>query len=191
MGFGLIGGSASRQPDLMHRLRLTEGAVIGGFVVGPRLHRGGMALIHAVTHPDHPGPLVMKVPALFEGEDPAAIVSFEMEQMILPRLHGPHAPRFIANGDFSAQPFIVMERIPAGSLLPRLAHLPMAAEELAPLGALVATALEAIHRQHVVHLDVKPSNILLRESGEAVLIDYGLSHHDQLPDLMEEEFRLP
>ncbi|WP_211873182.1 serine/threonine protein kinase [Plastoroseomonas arctica] len=172
-------------------MRLTEGDVIGGFTVGPRLHRGGMALIHAVTHPAHAVPLVMKVPILFEGEDPAAIVSFEMEQMILPRLHGPHVPRFIANGDFSELPFIVMERIPGGSLLPRLAQLPMAYAELAPLGAQIATALEAIHRLHVVHLDVKPSNILLRETGAVVLIDYGLSHHDQLPDLMEEEFRLP
>ncbi|MES2711555.1 MAG: bifunctional serine/threonine-protein kinase/universal stress protein, partial [Pseudomonadota bacterium] len=175
----------------MHRLRLPEGTVVGGFTIGPLLHRGGMAMIHAATHPDHPGPLVMKVPALFEGEDPAAIVSFEMEQMILPRLSGPHVPRFIANGDFSEQPFIVMEHIPGTSLLPRLAALPLPAAEVASLGALVATALEAIHRQHVVHLDVKPSNILLRESGEAVLIDFGLSHHAQLPDLMEEEFRLP
>ena len=175
----------------MHRLRLAEGAVVGGFTIGPQLHRGGMATIHAVTHPDHPGPLAMKVPVLFEGEDPAAIVSFEMEQMILPRLSGPHVPRFIANGDFSEQPFIVMERIPGASLLPRLAALPLPAEEVAALGATVATALDAIHRQHVVHLDVKPSNILLRESGEAVLIDFGLSHHAQLPDLMEEEFRLP
>jgi nucleotide-binding universal stress UspA family protein len=32
---------------------------------------------------------------------------------------------------------------------------------------------------------------MFRESGEAVLIDYGLSHHDQLPDLLQEEFRVP
>ena len=32
---------------------------------------------------------------------------------------------------------------------------------------------------------------MFRESGEAVLIDYGLSHHNQLPDLLQEEFRLP
>ncbi len=32
---------------------------------------------------------------------------------------------------------------------------------------------------------------MFRPSGEAVLIDYGLSHHRELPDLMAEEFRLP
>jgi nucleotide-binding universal stress UspA family protein len=171
--------------------RLTVGIVHGGFTVGPLLHRGGMAKLHEATHPDHPGPLIMKVPLLFEGEDAAAIVSFEMEQMILPRLYGPHVPGFVAAGDFSDQPFIVMERIPGDSLRARVAALPMPADEIAAIAARIATALEAIHRQHVVHLDVKPSNIIFREGGEAALVDFGLSHHLQLPDLMEEEFRLP
>ena len=32
---------------------------------------------------------------------------------------------------------------------------------------------------------------MFRPSGECVLIDFGLSHHNQLPDLLQEEFRLP
>ncbi len=32
---------------------------------------------------------------------------------------------------------------------------------------------------------------MFRDSGEAVLIDYGLSYHNQLPDLLQEEFRVP
>ena len=32
---------------------------------------------------------------------------------------------------------------------------------------------------------------MFRENGEAVLIDYGLSHHNHLPDLLQEEFRVP
>ncbi|MBE9604596.1 protein kinase [Acetobacteraceae bacterium H6797] len=171
--------------------RLAAGSEIDGFTVGTLLHRGGMAGLWSVTHPDHPGPLLMKVPLLFEGEDPAAIVSFEMEQMILPRLSGQHVPRFIASGDFAVQPYLVMERIPGSSLLPKLQELPRPFEEVAHLGAAIATALADLHRQHVVHLDVKPSNILFRENGEAVLVDFGLSRHEQLPDLMEEEFRLP
>jgi serine/threonine protein kinase len=85
----------------------------------------------------------MKVPVLQEGEDPASIVGFEMEQMIMPRLKGPHVPRFIASGDFSVQPFIVMERIEGESLLPKLANLPLPVAEVTELGRKIALALEA------------------------------------------------
>ncbi|MEP6840243.1 MAG: bifunctional serine/threonine-protein kinase/universal stress protein, partial [Bradyrhizobium sp.] len=47
------------------------------------------------------------------------------------------------------------------------------------------------HRQNVIHHDIKPSSIMFRPSGECVLIDFGLSHHNLLPDLLQEEFRLP
>ena len=136
-------------------------------------------------------PLIMKVPILGEGEDPAAIVGFEMEQMILPRLSGPHVPKFVAAGDFARQPYIVMELIEAPSLRKRLPELPLSYDEVSEIGVKIATALEDLHRQHVIHLDIKPSNVIIRPGGPAVLIDFGLSHHDQLPDLLQEEFRVP
>jgi nucleotide-binding universal stress UspA family protein len=97
----------------------------------------------------------------------------------------------VAAAGFERQPYLAVERVPGPSLLPRLRELPLPPAEVAAIGARVAAALDALHRQHVVHLDVKPSNVLHRPTGEAVLVDYGLSHHNQLPDLMEEEFRLP
>ncbi|WP_237213913.1 serine/threonine protein kinase [Falsiroseomonas oryziterrae] len=175
----------------MARQMLTEGEELDGFRIGARLHVGGMAVLWEATHPDHDGALLVKVPRLAEGEDPAAIVSFEMEQMILPRLSGPHVPRFLGAGGFEVRPYIAMERIPGPSLLPLIEQLPLPFAQIAEVGARVADALDALHRQHVVHLDVKPSNILTRPTGEAVLVDFGLSRHAQLPDLMEEEFRLP
>lgn len=150
-----------------------------------------MAVLYSVTRPGDDLPMLMKVPRLREGEDPAAIVSFEMEQMIMPRLAGPHVPRFVALGGFDRSPFIVMERIQGDALSVRLRDLPLPPEEVARIGAAVADALDDLHHQHVVHLDVKPANILFREDGTAVLVDYGLAQHDQLPDLMAEEFRLP
>jgi serine/threonine protein kinase len=90
-------------------------------------------------------PLIMKVPILGEGEDPAAIVGFEMEQMILPRLSGPHVPKFIAASDFARQSYIVMELIEAPSLLKRSPELPLPYEEVSDIGVKIAAALHVIH----------------------------------------------
>jgi eukaryotic-like serine/threonine-protein kinase len=170
---------------------ISPGAVIDGFRLEERVHQGGMAALWRVTKPGIDVPMLMKIPFLGEGADPAAVVSFEMEQMILPRLSGPHVPRVIAVGDLAVQPYVVMERIDGSSLLPRLDDLPLPYAEVAQLGVEIASALDDLHRQHVVHLDIKPSNIMLTPSGNVVLLDFGLSHHRQLPDLMQEEFRVP
>ena len=179
---------------------LKPGQVIDGFRLEEALHRGGMATLWRVSRVQADGsaadgpdatPLIMKVPRIKGGEDPATIVGFEVERMIMPTLSGPHVPRFIAKGDFTRQPYIVMEHIPGPSLRPRLDEAPLPFDEIIEVGERVATALHELHRQHVVHLDIKPSNILFRPDGTAVLVDFGLSRHDHLPDLLDEEFTLP
>lgn len=193
--------SPEPSPERTPRSPLAAGQVIDGFRLEERTHQGGMANLWRVTHIDsldsaEPRPLIMKVPRLRGGEGATTIVGFEVEQMIMPMLAGPHVPTFIAKGDFTAQPYIVMERIAGESLKSRFDAAPLAIAEVVDIGHRVATALHDLHRQHVVHLDVKPSNIMFRTGltgarGEAVLIDFGLSRHDQLPDLLEEEFELP
>ena len=170
---------------------IESGAELDGFTIGERVHQGGMAALWTVTHPGINVPLLMKVPRVAEGEDPAAIVSFEMEQMIVPRLAGPHVPGCFGTGDFDRQPYVVMERIPGKTLYSRIDRLPVPSEEARVIGGQIATALADLHRQNVIHHDIKPSSIMFRPSGECVLIDFGLSHHNQLPDLLQEEFRLP
>jgi eukaryotic-like serine/threonine-protein kinase len=170
---------------------IVEGTQLDGFTVGECVHRGGMATLWTVTHPGITVPLLMKVPRVSEGEDPAAIVSFEMEQMILPRLAGPHVPGCFGTGDFARQAYVVIERIAGQTLYSRINELPIPYEEARLIAGRVATALADLHRQNVIHHDVKPSSIMFRPSGECVLIDFGLSHHNLLPDLLQEEFRLP
>lgn len=170
---------------------IATGAVLDGFTIGECVHSGGMATLWTVTHPGITVPLLMKIPRVSEGEDPAAIVSFEMEQMIVPRLAGPHVPGCFGSGDFSRQPYVVIERIPGTTLYDRLRDLPIGYEEARVIAGKIATALADLHRQNVIHHDIKPSSIMFRPSGECVLIDFGLSHHNQLPDLLQEEFRLP
>ncbi|MEJ6007926.1 bifunctional serine/threonine-protein kinase/universal stress protein [Paucibacter sp. AS339] len=186
-------GPASTLPSPIASLE--PGLVLDGFQLEERMHQGGMANLWRVTRLEpiegENHPLIMKVPRIKGGEDPATIVGFEVEQMLMPALNGPHVPKFVARGDWTRQAYIVMERIEGHSLRPRLDEAPLPLDEVIDIGIKVATALQDLHRQHVVHLDIKPSNIMFRPDGTAVLVDFGLSRHDHLPDLLEEEFSLP
>ncbi len=172
-------------------IRPSEGLEIDGFTLGACLHKGGFATIWEVTHPDHAQKMVMKVPTILDGYDAPTIVGFEVEQMILPRLSGPHVPKLIAVGDFSVMPYVVTEEIEGDSLLTLFNAAPLPLSELIETAARMTGAVHALHKQHVVHLDLKPANFLQRPTGEMVCIDFGLSRHDQLPDLLDEEFTIP
>jgi nucleotide-binding universal stress UspA family protein len=179
--------------------RVAPGVQIGGFEVLDKLHKGGMANLWRVRRagtPEGGETWVMKVPFLGDHDDPTALVGFEQESMILPRLSGPHVPRFVAAGDFDEHPYLVMEQIPGESLRPLLDQLPLTLDVVVDRIVRVALAVHALHQQGVIHLDLKPSNIMFRRVpdgslGEAVLVDFGLAHHQRLPDLLAEEFRLP
>ncbi len=173
------------------KLKPYTGLEIDGFILGDRLHKGGFATIWDVTHPDHTLPMVMKVPSITDGFDGPTIVGFEVEQMIMPRLSGPHVPKIIAIGDFAVMPYLVCERIAGTPLSNRFLATPVALDEAVLLATRMAKAVHDLHRQHVVHLDLKPENFLEKADGHLVVIDFGLSRHDQLPDLLAEEFEIP
>lgn len=174
---------------------LPAGTAVGGFRIRGLLHEGGMARLYAVDAADAaapaPFPLLMKVPKLGFGSHPGCLVGFEVERMILGRLRGPHAPALVASGDEEGAPWLVMERIEGEALADRAARAPLEAGEVARLTGAVAAAVHDLHRQNVIHFDLKPANVLFRADGTAVPIDFGLARHGELPDLVEEEFALP
>jgi len=195
---------------------LKPGLIIDGFELIAPLHEGGMATLWRVRHPDHAMPLLMKLARIGYGEAATQIVGFEVERMILPQLSGPYVPRYVAAGDHHDQPWLVMEHLQGETLRPLLDAAPLPPQRVAELGALAAIAIHALHQQDVIHLDIKPSNLLLRSDGSSengtaqmgtaqagtaqpgtaqpgtiALIDFGLSHHSHLPDLLSEQFRVP
>ena len=168
------------------------GAEIDGFRLGERLHTGTMAWIYRLLGPGGALPLVMKIPRLGPGEPAINVISFEQCRMVLGALaQGPHYPTLVAFGDVETTPYLVMEYVEGRPLSEWMREAPCAAEEVAALGAKLALALHEIHRQDVIHLDLKSANVLYRPGGEATLVDFGLAHHGHFPDLLAEEVRIP
>ncbi|HEX9400605.1 MAG TPA: bifunctional serine/threonine-protein kinase/universal stress protein [Anaeromyxobacter sp.] len=170
---------------------LDPGTEIDGFRIEQQIYAGGMAIIYRVSGHDAAFPIVMKVPRLGFGEPAESVVSFEVEQLVLAALQGPHVPRFVASGDITRQPYLVMEHVEGCPLSEWVERAPLEPGEIARLGAALGTALHSLHLQEAIHLDVKPSNVMIRPSGEAVLIDFGLARHAHYPDLLAEEIRSP
>ena len=168
------------------------GSEIDGFRLGERIHSGTMAWIYRLMGRDAPLPLIMKIPRLGAGERAVNVISFEQCRMVLGALaQGPHHPTLVAYGDVETTPYLVMEYIDGARLSDWIEKAPIAPAEVAGLGTKLALALHEIHRQDVIHLDLKSANVLYRPSGEAALVDFGLSHHGHYPDLLAEEFRGP
>lgn len=171
----------------------TTGDEIDGLTVGERIHVGPQGSVYAAAA--GPGrtplefPIVFKTPSAGRGSGGEGLLGFQTEARILPALSGPHVPRFVSAGDIAARPYVAMERVEGRSLAAIMSGNRLAFGEAARIGAAVADALRSIHRQDVVHLDVKPENVIVRPSGQVVLIDFGMAHHARLPDLLTEERR--
>jgi nucleotide-binding universal stress UspA family protein len=168
------------------------GSEIDGFRLGEMIHAGSMASIYRLTGPEGPLPLIMKIPRLGPGERAVNVIGFEVCRMVLGALaQSPHHPTLVAYGDVESTPYLVMEFVEGARLSEWVGRAPLSPEEIVRLGAPLALALHHLHRQDVVHLDLKPTNVLYREGGEVVLIDFGLAHHAHYPDLLAEELRFP
>ena len=181
---------------------LEPGVTLDGFVVDDCIYAGGMAHIYSVHYAttsikdqSDPGfPMAMKVPRMASGDGAENIVGFEVEQQILSSLEGAHVPRFVAAGDLTRVPYLVMEYVQAKPLQhwldeARRTRQPLDPAAIADLGAAIARGVHSLHQQNVVHQDLKPANVLIRDDGSAVLLDFGLSYHGHYPDLLAEELR--
>ena len=98
------------------------------------------------------------------------------EARIAARLHHPNVIGVYDIVDHESRPFLVMEYLESRSLAQLMATgVLLPPEEVARIGAQLASALKAAHDAGIVHRDVKPGNVLLAEDGEVKLTDFGIS----------------
>jgi serine/threonine protein kinase len=83
--------------------------------------------------------------------------------------------------------FIVMEHVEGMSLKAMIERGPLEPRVVARLGTRLADALDAAHRQGILHRDVKPSNVLVTKTGEAKLVDFGIARPMQKSDATRTE----
>lgn len=78
-------------------------------------------------------------------------------------------------GEFEGHHFFSMDYIPGTDLAKRIASGPMTPKEAVRYVRDVARAIDYAHQQGVVHRDLKPANVLIDESDEVIITDFGLA----------------
>jgi serine/threonine-protein kinase len=157
--------------------------VLGGrYRILREIGRGGMATVYLADDPKHRRGVAVKV----LHTDVARLIGrerFLREIEIAARLSHPHILPLHDSGNESTgeedgaellyyvSPFVTGESL--RDRLQREHRLPI--DEVVRLGREIAQALDYAHREGVVHLDIKPENILLQD-GHAIIADFGIAH---------------
>src|SRR5215510_8868903 len=103
---------------------------------------------------------------------------FEREAQVLAAMSHPGIVRYIDNGiTAEGEPYLAMEWLSGETLSTRLQRTQLTVAEALALGSRAASALGAIHRCGVVHGDINPTNLFLRDAmiDKVVLIDFGMA----------------
>lgn len=167
-----------------------EGKVVDGFTLGAEVHRGGMASLYSATKEGIDVPILLKIPRVGRDQPVESLIGFETELIILRALKSPYVPKYLGSGNMATRPYIAIERVEGRPLENFIKEGKVfTIDEVVRIGADLARAVQSLHAQDAIHLDIKPDNILIDDKGKITLIDFGLSHHARFPDLLAEEMR--
>ncbi|ADO75394.1 trifunctional serine/threonine-protein kinase/ATP-binding protein/sensor histidine kinase [Stigmatella aurantiaca] len=142
-------------------------------VLGTIRGTGSNVLFQAVREADGL-PVIIKTP-MAPSPGPYERERYRREFGILQRLRDVRGvARPYACERIHERPVLLLERVQGGSLSESVGQ-PMALAAFLRLARSLVSTLAEIHHRHVIHKDIKPSNIILEPSGEGRLIDFGVA----------------
>ncbi len=151
------------------------GQSLGRYHILEPLGEGGMAMVYKAFDTRLERNVAVKIILPSRQQNEKFLKRFEREARALAQLTHPNIVGVIDYGEHDGLPYLVMEYISGGTLKQKLTGKPVPWQEAARVLAPVARALEYAHLHHVIHRDVKPSNILITDSGQPMLTDFGIA----------------
>ncbi len=155
---------------------LTAGQLVASrYRVVRVLDRGGMGVVYEALDEQLDRRIALKVLAAETQTDPARLEQFRVEARTLSTLNHPSIVTIHEVGTVGDTPFIAMELVEGQTLGTRLRFGPLAVRDALDIGVQVARALAAAHEKGIVHRDVKPENLMVRDDGYVKVLDFGVA----------------
>jgi tetratricopeptide (TPR) repeat protein/predicted Ser/Thr protein kinase len=156
------------------------GQQFGHYEVESRLGSGGVGEVYLARDLRLDRRVAIKILSERRVADERARARFRLEAQALSRLNHPNIATIFDFDQQDGRDFLVMEYI-EGQSLREMTAAAMPVEEVVRLGTQLAEALVAAHGAGVVHLDLKPGNLMLTLDGRLKVLDFGIARL-QLPD---------
>lgn len=150
------------------------GRKFGRYKILEPLGEGGMAAVYKGYDERLHREVAVKIIKVSQVGENRFLARFEREAEALAQLSHPNIVAIHDYGEERGLPYLVMEHLSGGTLKQRLGN-PMRLQDAAKVVLPIAKALAYAHSQGIIHRDVKPSNILVRQNGEPVLTDFGIA----------------
>jgi serine/threonine protein kinase len=149
----------------------------GQYEVVRLLGSGGFGMTYLAKDLSLERPVVIKRPNLsFEADRDydKFLRRFKREGQVLAQVQIPHIVRVIEFTEIDGMPCLVMDFVAGETLnecIRRRGYIPE--DEAVKLFQKLASAVEALHQQGIIHCDIHPGNIIVQPNGEPMLIDFG------------------
>jgi serine/threonine protein kinase len=177
-------GSAPDAIDFMgsRQARQQVGTQVGNYRLMRELGRGGMGSVWLAERADGlmQRTVALKIPHPWLGA--RFMDRFATEREILASLVHPHIARLYEAGQTAeGQPYLVLEYVDGQSLMAYCNERALTLRQRLELFLQILDAVQFAHERHVVHRDLKPTNIIVSADGHAHLLDFGIAKllHEQ------------
>ena len=147
---------------------------IPGYELRAEIGAGPFGVVHRAYQSSVGREVAVKIIQPLWANHPEFVRSFEVEAQLVARLEHPHVVPLYDYWRDPSGAFLVMRYMRGGTLDQRLSTGALTVAEAEHLLSQLGPALAAAHRSGVVHGDLKPTNVLFDEDGNAYLSDFGI-----------------
>jgi serine/threonine-protein kinase len=148
---------------------------IPGYEVLGVLGRGGMGVVFKARQLKAARLVALKMVLTGEMAEPGVKDRFAAEARAAAGLKHPNIVTIYEVGEHAGRQYFTMELVSGGSLAEQVAQGPLPSRRAAEIVLAVGRAVHHAHQHKVIHRDLKPANILLDETGQPHVADFGLA----------------